>query len=123
MGRASIAFSNRREFGRRWRLSQSSGYWRGNCEDAEYTGHSFTMLERIATACGVALKLIARLFSKTRLKGKDFQEIKVEVGVPGQPARPFIFRTIARVVLKASTHNRTHASLVPLRRLRGHSWS
>lgn len=26
-------------------------------EDAEYTGHSLTMLERIATACGVALKL------------------------------------------------------------------
>jgi transcriptional regulator with XRE-family HTH domain len=28
-------------------------------EDAEYTGHSLTMLERIATACGVALKLHA----------------------------------------------------------------
>src|SRR5438445_8012474 len=28
-------------------------------EDAEYTGHSLTMLERIATACGVALKLRA----------------------------------------------------------------
>ena len=29
-------------------------------EDAEYTGHSLTMLERIATACGVALKLRAQ---------------------------------------------------------------
>jgi ribosome-binding protein aMBF1 (putative translation factor) len=28
-------------------------------EDAEYTGHSLTMLERIAIACGVALKLRA----------------------------------------------------------------
>jgi ribosome-binding protein aMBF1 (putative translation factor) len=28
-------------------------------EDAEYIGHSLTMLERIATACGVALKLHA----------------------------------------------------------------
>jgi predicted transcriptional regulator len=28
-------------------------------EDAEYAGHSLTMLERIATACGVALKLRA----------------------------------------------------------------
>jgi len=28
-------------------------------EDAEYTGHSLTMLERIATACGIALKLHA----------------------------------------------------------------
>jgi ribosome-binding protein aMBF1 (putative translation factor) len=29
-------------------------------EDAEYTGHSLTMLERIAAACGVALKLHAQ---------------------------------------------------------------
>jgi len=29
-------------------------------EDAEYTGHSLTMLERIAAACGVALKLLAQ---------------------------------------------------------------
>ena len=28
-------------------------------EDAEYTGHSLSMLERIASACGVALKLRA----------------------------------------------------------------
>jgi ribosome-binding protein aMBF1 (putative translation factor) len=28
-------------------------------EDAEYSGHSLTMLERIAAACGVALKLRA----------------------------------------------------------------
>jgi ribosome-binding protein aMBF1 (putative translation factor) len=28
-------------------------------EDAEYSGHSLTMLERIAGACGVALKLRA----------------------------------------------------------------
>lgn len=28
-------------------------------EDAEYTGHSLTMVERIATVCGVALKLRA----------------------------------------------------------------
>ncbi len=28
-------------------------------EDAEYTGHSLGMLERIATACGIALKLHA----------------------------------------------------------------
>lgn len=28
-------------------------------EDAEYVGHSLTMLERIATACGIALKLRA----------------------------------------------------------------
>lgn len=28
-------------------------------EDAEYAGHSLAMLERIATACGVALKLHA----------------------------------------------------------------
>jgi ribosome-binding protein aMBF1 (putative translation factor) len=28
-------------------------------ENAEYTGHSLTMLERIATACGIALKLHA----------------------------------------------------------------
>jgi ribosome-binding protein aMBF1 (putative translation factor) len=28
-------------------------------EDAEYTGHSLAMLERIATVCGVALKLHA----------------------------------------------------------------
>ncbi len=28
-------------------------------EDAEYTGHSLTMLERIASACGVSLKLRA----------------------------------------------------------------
>ena len=28
-------------------------------EDAEYTGHSLAMLERIAVACGVALKLHA----------------------------------------------------------------
>ena len=28
-------------------------------EDAEYTGHSLTMLERIATVCGMALKLHA----------------------------------------------------------------
>jgi transcriptional regulator with XRE-family HTH domain len=28
-------------------------------EDAEYTRHSLTMLERIAMACGVALKLHA----------------------------------------------------------------
>src|SRR5450631_1183898 len=28
-------------------------------EDAEYTGHSLTMLERIATVCGIALKLHA----------------------------------------------------------------
>jgi ribosome-binding protein aMBF1 (putative translation factor) len=28
-------------------------------EDTEYTGHSLTMLERIAMACGVALKLHA----------------------------------------------------------------
>ena len=28
-------------------------------EDAEYTGHSLTMLERIAAACGMALKLHA----------------------------------------------------------------
>ncbi len=29
-------------------------------EDAEYTGHSLSMLERIAGACGVNLKLQAR---------------------------------------------------------------
>lgn len=29
-------------------------------EDAEYAGHSLTMLERIAKACGVALKLHAQ---------------------------------------------------------------
>lgn len=29
-------------------------------EDPEYTGHSLTMLERIAAACGVALKLRAQ---------------------------------------------------------------
>ena len=29
-------------------------------EDAEYTGHSLTMLERIAAVCGVALKLHAQ---------------------------------------------------------------
>ncbi len=29
-------------------------------EDAEYTGHSLTMLQRIAIACGVALKLHAQ---------------------------------------------------------------
>jgi len=28
-------------------------------EDAEYAGHSLTMLERIATACAVALELRA----------------------------------------------------------------
>jgi ribosome-binding protein aMBF1 (putative translation factor) len=28
-------------------------------EDAEYTGHSLAMLERVATACGIALKLRA----------------------------------------------------------------
>lgn len=28
-------------------------------EDAEYTGHSLPMLERIAAACGVTLKLLA----------------------------------------------------------------
>jgi ribosome-binding protein aMBF1 (putative translation factor) len=28
-------------------------------EDAEYTGHSLTMLERIASACGIVLKLRA----------------------------------------------------------------
>ncbi len=28
-------------------------------EDAEYTGHSLTMLERIAATCGVALRLHA----------------------------------------------------------------
>lgn len=28
-------------------------------EDAEYTGHSLSMLERVATACGVALRLHA----------------------------------------------------------------
>ena len=28
-------------------------------EDAEYTGHSLAMLERVASACGVALKLRA----------------------------------------------------------------
>lgn len=28
-------------------------------EDAEYAGHSLTMLERIASACGVALKIRA----------------------------------------------------------------
>jgi hypothetical protein len=28
-------------------------------EDAEYTGHSLSMLERIAAACGVNLKLHA----------------------------------------------------------------
>jgi ribosome-binding protein aMBF1 (putative translation factor) len=28
-------------------------------EDAEYTGHSLTMLERIAAACGISLKLRA----------------------------------------------------------------
>lgn len=28
-------------------------------EDADYTGHSLTMLERVAAACGVALKLHA----------------------------------------------------------------
>ncbi len=28
-------------------------------EDAEYTGHSFTMLERIAEVCGIGLKLHA----------------------------------------------------------------
>jgi transcriptional regulator with XRE-family HTH domain len=28
-------------------------------ESAEYTGHSLSMLERVATACGVALKLRA----------------------------------------------------------------
>ena len=28
-------------------------------EDAEYTGHSLTMLERVAAVCGVALKLRA----------------------------------------------------------------
>ena len=28
-------------------------------EDVEYTGHSLTMLERIAAACGVAIKLRA----------------------------------------------------------------
>jgi hypothetical protein len=28
-------------------------------EDAEYGGHSLTMLERIAAACGVGLKLRA----------------------------------------------------------------
>jgi ribosome-binding protein aMBF1 (putative translation factor) len=28
-------------------------------EDAEYTGHSLTMLERVASVCGVALKLRA----------------------------------------------------------------
>ncbi len=29
-------------------------------EDAEYTGHSLKLLERIATACGVTLELRAR---------------------------------------------------------------
>lgn len=29
-------------------------------EDAEYTGHSLAMLERIASACGVSLKLHAK---------------------------------------------------------------
>ncbi len=28
-------------------------------EDAEYTGHSLTMLERIAAVCGIGLKLHA----------------------------------------------------------------
>jgi len=28
-------------------------------ENAEYTGHSLKMLERIATVCGIALKLHA----------------------------------------------------------------
>ena len=28
-------------------------------EDAEYAGHSLTMLERIAAACGVGLRLYA----------------------------------------------------------------
>ena len=32
---------------------------RSTGEDAEYTGHSLTMLERIAAVCGVALKLHA----------------------------------------------------------------
>ena len=31
----------------------------GRLEDAEYTGHSLAMLERIASVCGVALKLHA----------------------------------------------------------------
>jgi hypothetical protein len=32
---------------------------RSTGEDAEYTGHSLTMLERFAAVCGVALKLHA----------------------------------------------------------------
>ena len=35
-------------------------------ENAEYGGHSLTMLERIATACGVALKLHAEKEAKLR---------------------------------------------------------
>ena|SRR2546428_761481 len=33
-------------------------------EDAEYTGHSLTMLERIAAACGVSLRLHAQKKSR-----------------------------------------------------------
>lgn len=44
------------ELARKVRTTQSAI---ARLEDAEYTGHSLSMLERIATVCGVALKLRA----------------------------------------------------------------
>jgi len=44
------------QLARRVRTTQSTI---ARLEDAEYSGHSLTMLERIALACGVGLKLHA----------------------------------------------------------------
>jgi transcriptional regulator with XRE-family HTH domain len=51
------AQSLRHELAKKVRTTQSAI---ARLEDAEYAGHSLTMLERIATACGVALKLHAQ---------------------------------------------------------------
>jgi len=39
-------------------------------EDAEYTGHSLTMLERIAASCGMALKLPCGEKTQFRPRGR-----------------------------------------------------
>jgi len=45
------------ELARKARTTQSAI---ARLEDAEYTGHSLSMLERVAAICGVALKLHAK---------------------------------------------------------------
>ena len=61
-------------------------------EDAEYTGHSLTMLERIAAVCGIALKLHAEKkpnFDREVARSSNPTKSKPSNDSPGPSANPW----------------------------------